>query len=155
MTALAELGVWSAISDVQRYGDTTCLIAVLRSGRDVAGGSELALLIADLLEGKIEGKPRRRLNRADRIARRRQARGWFEYYRDIFRSLEDGTHPDPEGEWEHLRQELDQASYLGPIPPEGKGPITQAARILTAQVLHLTPSQLEDRMRDRSRAERG
>jgi len=132
------------VHSVKNLQKTDELIAWLRAGNEVT--PQLAMLIADVLEGKINAKHKPK-NPMDWLTPS-TLRGYVEFLQEL---IKNGG--DPEIGINEIRSLLKQAGIEGQYP-EKKGARTKAAKQCTAYNFGLTLSQLDERMIRRKRNKR-
>ena len=166
MVSLAEFSASYAVRHVRRFRDTSFLIRHLRAGSVVT--PEMAKVIADLLDGSLRAKPKKPF--LTHAMKRNLAQVYVRFYRSLLEDLASDKSPtlEDEDKWAVLSDELCRAGYVGPPPdyvgpppdyvgppPETKGEITNVAKFLTAQILRLSPAQLDEWLRPKPRSQRG
>jgi len=139
MKSIDDLNRDYLIYAVTRKGDTRELIKHLREGVEVT--PEIKLLIADVLEGKIKAK----LKPLKRIGIRTKSNLYTEIAMAEYILSYKSDYTQQE-----IESLLDKVGYTGGLPPEKKGDITKAKRLIAGYRLGLTPSQVSEIMEPRS-----
>ena len=116
---------------VRKTHNSTELIAHLRNHGPITPA--LSDLLADLLEGRETATPKPKSFNG-------LSKG---YVRGVIKALREivGAQAGPDA-WDQIEPQL-KALALSRLP-ETKGEITRAARLLTAQMMGMTPSQLDE-----------
>ena len=133
MTDLKDIHIPWLIGEIKKKRDTTLLIHHLRDGRKITPA--LALLIADLLEGKIKARPKRKKRET-----------WF--FRHSLESLKEMLRDNSGEEFKDNVAALKMAGYQG--VPETKGEIAEAAEMCLCHLHGLTKYQLDELLRPRA-----
>lgn len=130
------------IAKVRRTRNTCEIVKHLRRRQEVR--PELALFIADLLEGKVKAELKLRKKKkvlSESKLSLSMLKDTVEYYKEELRK--------PRGDlgWDSMTYALKQAGYDG--TPKSKGEIAKAAKLLTCLFRGLTKEQLDQSLAKR------
>jgi len=133
MTDLKDIHIPWLIGEIKKKRDTTLLIHHLRDGRKITPA--LALLIADLLEGKIKARPKQK----------KLKKWWIKIEFDGLKEMLRGNSGQ---KWRDIAAVLENVGYRGDL--ETKGEITCAAEMCLCHLHGLTKYQLDELLRPRA-----